>query len=81
MFVQLLCQKDNVIYTTISPSLAFQISEILIRLGFLPTISVEKNRINEQLTSLYKIALFREQYGQLIKLLYSSEMGEKIYYL
>ncbi|MHA1778354.1 MAG: IMP dehydrogenase, partial [Candidatus Heimdallarchaeaceae archaeon] len=62
-------QKRRATYKTVSPSLAFQISEILIRLGFLPTLTVSKPK-NRKWAPVYRINVSGKQYDRFMQLIY-----------
>ncbi|MCG3258044.1 MAG: IMP dehydrogenase, partial [Candidatus Heimdallarchaeota archaeon] len=70
-------EKRKASYKTVSASLAFQMSEILIRLGFLPTISKEKKR-EERWSDIYKIIISGSQYDRFMDTFYPSEEYLKV---
>ena len=59
-------------YKTVSPSLAFQISEILTRLGFLPSINSEKNK-NKNWGTAFRVSISGKQYEEFMKRIYPQE--------
>lgn len=56
-------------YTTVSASLAFQIAELMTRIGFIPSISA-KNQKNNRWAKTYCIRISGAQYKNFINLLY-----------
>lgn len=61
--------KKRVTYKTVSKDLAFQFSELLTRVGFLPTISKEKPK-NKKWSSIYRINISGSQYIRFMNMVY-----------
>ncbi len=59
-------------YKTVSPSLAFQISEILIRLGFMPSINCEEKKKTEW-NKCYRISVSGKQYNRFMETIYPNK--------
>lgn len=70
-------EKRKASYKTVSASLAFQLSEILIRLGFLPTISREKKQ-QETWSDTYKIIISGTQYDRFMETFYPNDSYIKV---
>ena len=70
-------ERRKAFYKTVSPSLVFQISEVLIRLGFLPTISSRKPN-NPNWSEIYKINISGKQYDAFMDMIYPDMKYEKI---
>ncbi len=76
----LLVKKDvrniNIVrdlYTTLSPSFAFQLSEILVRLGFIPSVKEEKknNGTDGEKEKVFVVNIPEAQYKKLVNLVMS----------
>ncbi|MHA1400961.1 MAG: IMP dehydrogenase [Candidatus Heimdallarchaeaceae archaeon] len=67
-----IADKRRASYKTISPSLAFQMSEILIRLGFLPTLTVE-NIKTKKWSNCYRINISGKQYDRFMEMIYPNK--------
>lgn len=59
-------------YKTVSSSLAFQICDILIRLGFLPSINCERKK-NPNWSDIYRISVSGKQYEKFIETIYPTK--------
>jgi len=59
-------ETGRVSYSTVSPSLAFQITEIVTRLGYLPSLSKEKAS-NTIWSDRYKVRVSGKQYDSFVK--------------